>query len=72
MNQNSLKGRIERLETKQRPPSAPPMVVEMREGESEMDLASRVATAGRPVAIMPGTCATVEEWEYRHAPRGMA
>ena len=65
MTTPQLKTRIERLEHQQNPPRPRSYVIEMRDGESEMDLAGRVAAAGRPVVVMPKRCDTAEEWLAR-------
>ncbi len=69
MNQNTLKGRIERLETRQNPPPTRSYVVYTREGESEMVLSRRVAEAGGPVVVMPKPCTTVDEWLAKCCPK---
>ena len=72
MTLNTLKGRIERLEVLQNPPPTRSCVIYIREGESEMDLARRVAAVGRPVMVTPKPCATVEEWLLKCGPKGLA
>jgi hypothetical protein len=43
--------------------------VYMRDGESELELAQRIAAVGYPVIVAPERCATTAEWLAQFAPK---
>ena len=59
MTTERLRNRLDKIEavTRHRP-----MVVYMRDGESELELAQRIAAVGYPVIVAPEPCATTDEW----------
>jgi hypothetical protein len=66
MTTERLRNRLGKIEavTRRRP-----MVVYMRDGESELELAQRIAAVGYPVIVAPEPCATTDEWLAHFAPK---
>lgn len=60
-----LRQRLERLQ----PISHRTYCLTQENGDSDMEVHSRAAAVGYPVAILPRTCATAEEWIAKHAPQ---
>jgi hypothetical protein len=65
MSQN-LSARIAKLEQWRIP--RPPYVVRVSDPRTLEDHAA-IAAAGRPVAVLPHKCGSVEEWAARYTPR---
>jgi hypothetical protein len=65
MSANGLRQRIERLQ----PAGTRPYILVKEDGESDADVEQRAAMLGCPVAIMPRSCATTEEWEQTYGGR---
>jgi hypothetical protein len=62
MNQN-LETRIAKLERWRMP--RPPYVVRVSDPRTLVDHAA-IAAAGRPVAVLPDKCGSIEEWAARY------
>jgi hypothetical protein len=67
MNQN-LETRIAKLERWRVP--RPPYVIRVSDPMMPADCAA-IASAGRPIAVLPRKYGTVEEWAARYTPRGI-
>jgi hypothetical protein len=64
----NLEGRIAKLEQWRMP--RPPYVIRVSDPMTPEDRAA-IASAGRPVAVLPHKCRSVEEWAARYTPKGI-
>jgi hypothetical protein len=68
MNSGRLKARVEKIELTTNPPEQRQMTVRLFDGETT-EGALRRSGVWYPVALLPKTCDTAEEWLGRHAPK---
>jgi hypothetical protein len=59
----NLEARIAKLEQRRMP--SPPYVVRVSDPKTPEDRAA-IAAAGRPVAVLPHKCGSIEEWAARY------
>jgi hypothetical protein len=64
-----IKGRIARLEQYRRPRSSYVLHLSTPPAHEELAAIEKAKAEGRRFAILPRTCASVEEWLAIHAPR---
>jgi hypothetical protein len=65
----SIAGRIARLEQYRRPRSSYVLHLSTPPLPEELTAIEKAKAEGRRFAILPRTCASVEEWLANHAPR---
>jgi hypothetical protein len=66
---NGIKGRITKLEQYRRPRSSYVLHLSTPPLPEELAAIEKAKAEGRRSAILPRTCASVEEWMAIHAPR---
>jgi hypothetical protein len=64
----NLEVRIAKLEQWRMP--RPPYVVRVSDPRTPQDRAA-IAAAGRPIAVLPHKCSSIEEWSARYAAKGI-